>query len=367
MSVFSGSYLTEDVQVLLKPIEIDSTPVAEKEYLIQVEKKHYSEMITKESLPSPQYLQLFHTIFAQNHQRLAVDLITLALKICQQKPDKIVLISLARAGTPIGVLLKRILQQHFKRECQHYTISIIRDRGIDENALKHILECHPEQKSFTFIDGWTGKGVIAQELDKSITEFNQAHQTHINSDLYVLNDIAGVAAVTASFDDYLIPSSLLNSTVSGLISRSILNQEHIGAADFHGCVYYDEFLEHDLSRWFIDETMQSVVNEIIATKKAFESEQNQKEKQRVNQQSLEFIAQIKQKFKIKNVNLIKPGIGEATRVLLRRVPDLLILKQIAANETTHLVMLAQEKNITIIEEASMPYQAVAIIQELSHD
>ncbi len=225
MSVFSGSYLTEDVQVLLKPIEIDSTPVAEKEYLIQVEKKHYSEMITKESLPSTQYLQLFHTIFAQNHQRLAVDLITLALKICQKKSDKIVLISLARAGTPIGVLLKRILQQHFKRECQHYTISIIRDRGIDENALKHILEQHSQQSSFTFIDGWTGKGVIAQELDKSIADFNQTHQTAINSDLYVLNDIAGVAAVTASFDDYLIPSSLLNSTVSGLISRSILNKD----------------------------------------------------------------------------------------------------------------------------------------------
>jgi hypothetical protein len=52
---------------------------------------------------------------------------------------------------------------------------------------------------------------------------NQRYALHIDSGLYVLVDLAGVAAVAASAEDYLIPSSILNATLSGLISRSVLN------------------------------------------------------------------------------------------------------------------------------------------------
>lgn len=367
MSSFSGSYLAEDVKVLLKPIDIEDTPIKEKEHLIQVEKRHYSEMITRESLPSEQYLTLFHQIFAQNHHRLAIDLIILALKICQRKKNEITLISLARAGTPIGVLLKRILDRHFNRVCHHYSISIIRDRGIDANALQHILEQHPDTDSFVFIDGWTGKGVIAEELNKSIIDFNRKFHSNISSELYVLNDIAGVAAVTASFDDYLIPSSLLNSTISGLISRSILNEDYINEDDFHGCLYYKEFLQHDLSNWFIDKTMLAVVDTLNEATTLFKQQYDNERKQQVQQQSIEFIEQIKQTYQIKNINLIKPGIGEATRVLLRRVPDLVILKNMKAEETLHLVMLAQEKQVPLVEKTDMPYQALSIIKDVTND
>ncbi len=367
MSIFSGSYPPNDVHFLLKPIEVDSTPLWEKERLIQQKNCHYSEMITHESLPSPLYLDLFHKIFTQNKAQLAQDLVTLALEINQQKQGEIILISLARAGTPIGVLLKRILQRHFKRKCQHYSISIIRDRGIDHNALQYILHHHTNIEGFTFIDGWTGKGVIAHELNQSVLVFNQHYHTAINSDLYVLNDIAGVAAVTASFDDYLIPSSLLNSIVSGLISRSILNKKYIGDDDFHGCLYYKQFLAADLSRWFIDETMIMVDEVFISAQKKFDTPQKHDLKAYINQQSSNFIQQIKTEYGIQNVNLIKPGIGEATRVLLRRVPDYLILKNRQAPQTRHLTLLAKEKQITMIENPQMPYQATAIIKEMIND
>lgn len=367
MSVFSGSYYSGDVQVLLKPINIEDTPIAEKERLIQVEKRHYSEMITRESLPSDQYLKLFQHVFAQNKHRLAVDLIILALKICQRKQGEITLISLARAGTPVGVLLKRILQQYFNRVCHHYSISIIRGRGLDANALSHIAKQHPNLDSFTFIDGWTGKGVIAQELHKSVSEFNRIYQSTINSDLYVLNDIAGVAAVTASFDDYLIPSSLLNSTISGLISRSILHRDYINTGDFHGCLYYEEFLEHDLSNWFVTETMRSVADAVDMTIRNFNYPNDGFTKQDVQQRSIDFINRTKQHHGISDVNLIKPGIGEATRVLLRRVPDLVILKDIHAEETMHLMLLAEEKQVSILENPAMPYQALSIIKDMSND
>lgn len=364
MPVFSGSYSTDDVHFLLKPITIKNTPLIEKEQLIQVGKRHYSEMITYESLPSAAYLELFQQLFTQNRSRFAIDLIHLALKICQRKHNEITLISLARAGTPIGVLLKHILQQQFNQVCHHYSISIIRDQGIDANALRYIVQRHRDLESFTFIDGWTGKGVITQELHKSIAEFNRQNQTNINSDLYVLTDIAAAAAVTASFDDYLIPSSLLNSTISGLISRSILNQDYLNNDDFHGCIYYEDFLEKDLSNWFIDATLLAV-NELIDTAKLqFNQQNDHRIKPYLQQQSIDFISKIKYDYGISDVNLIKLGIGEATRVLLRRVPESVILKDLNANQTQHLRLLAKEKQVKVIENSKMPYQAVSIIKTL---
>jgi hypothetical protein len=366
MTIFSGSYLATDVHFLLKPIEIENTPIKEKERLIQTGKKHYSEMITKESLPSAEYLTLFEQIFAQNHLRLAADVFKLAAKINQIHKNEIVLCSLARAGTPIGVLLKRILQLYFQRDCQHYSLSIIRDRGIDANALRYILSKHA-QESLTFVDGWTGKGVITHELNKSIAEFNQLHHTCICSDLYVLNDIAGVAAVTVSFEDYLIPSSLLNATISGLISRSILNSDYVGKDDFHACRYYAEFEKQDLSQWFIDATMNSVAKLVSADDSGLLDIISIESKEKIQQKSTDFISGLKETYQISNVNLIKPGIGEATRVLLRRLPDLIILKNKQAKETLHLAMLAIEKQVSIVENPTMPYQAAAIIAEHKHD
>ncbi len=361
MIEFSGSYTLDEVQFLLKPIQLKSTSIAEKEYLIQSGKKHYSEMISTESLPSAAYLQLFERIFAQNKQRLANDILSLANKIHHAKPDTIVLISLARAGTPIGILLKKILQQYFARECVHYSLSIIRDRGIDYNALHYILKQHPDENSLLFIDGWTGKGVITQELKHSIAQFNQQFNTHLCADLYVLNDIAGVAAVSASYDDYLIPSSLLNATISGLISRSILNHEVIGKEDFHGCIYYTEFAHHDLSRWFIMH-MQETIAQIV--KQPIQFHGSKDTQQQAQQRSELFIAELQKTYGIENINLIKPGIGEATRVLLRRVPDLLILKNKDAPQTEHLVLLAREKQVPIIQNVTLPYQAVSIISNI---
>jgi hypothetical protein len=217
------------------------------------------------------------------------------------------------------------------------------------------------------VDGWTGKGIITHELHKSITEFNQQYQTEINSNLYVLNDIAGVAAVTVSFEDYLIPSSLLNATISGLISRSILNSDYINQDDFHGCLYYADFQAQDLSQWFINEMMKSVAELINVDHNVLIQQINGINKQQVHQQSTDFINHLKQTYQIKNVNLIKPGIGESTRVLLRRLPNLVILKNLESEETRHLVMLANEKKIPIVENSTMPYQATAIIAEHKHD
>lgn len=359
--IFSGSYTPDDVQFLLKPIDIPDTPVAEKERRIQVEKRHYSEMLSREHLPSAQYMAIFQQAMQQNQQQMAIDCIRLAEKIALNRDGDIVLVSLARAGTPIGVILKHTLTKHCQRQVWHYSISIIRDRGIDENALQHILARHADT-SLVFIDGWTGKGVIAGELQKSIGDYNQRHQLTIDAGLYVLVDLAGTAGTAASHEDYLIPSAILNATISGLISRSILNSDYIGANDFHGCVFYAAFQSADLSPWFIREIGANI--DILWDDTVASAAQAINQSQ-LQQTSRQFLMQMQCKYGVSDANRVKPGIGEATRVLLRRVPDLLLLRAEQDVAVAHLKVLAKEKQVAIIYDADLPYRAVSLIKDIT--
>ena len=353
---FSGSYKQNDVEFLLKKIDIDFTDIHQKEQKIQSGKKHYSEMISQEYKPTKQYLDIFYKAFNLNKNRFAKDILNLGTFL--NKIDNLVIVSLARAGTPIGVLLKRTLENRFNRDVPHYSISIIRDRGIDENALKYILQKNPNA-NIVFIDGWTGKGVISRELKKYVTLFNEKYKQNISNKLYVLADIASKADFCSTYDDYLIPSSALNSTISGLVSRTILNDEFIKENDFHGCKFYTEYKNDDLSLWFIDEMMK-IINKIDKIK-----DYNILGKNRDIEKKLDnYLKSIQEKYNIRNINHIKPGIGETTRVLLRRVPHLIIVKNIDLEDIQHLIVLAKDKNVKIIEDRELPYLALGLIKEI---
>jgi hypothetical protein len=351
---FSGSYRPGEVEFLLTPLPLqDFTDIPEKERLIQSGQRHYSEMLSPESLPSPRYLDVFRTACAINGERMARDCLHLAHLIAARRTGDITIVSLARAGTPVGVVVNRLLNGVLARRSTHYSVSIIRDRGIDENALKHILERHSAE-SLVFVDGWTGKGVIARELAGTIDAYNAAHGTAIDAGLYVLSDLAGVAACAASCNDYLIPSSILNATVSGLVSRSILN-DAIGPDDFHGCVYYAQFTAHDQSQAFADDLVAQATGLAVDVAEPVD-------KAMAGQVSRQFIADALIKYGILDVNLVKPGIGEATRVLLRRTPRLLVVRDAAAPEVAHLILLAEEKGVPVQIDASLPYYAVSLIR-----
>jgi len=356
---FSGSYRSEDVRFLLKPLELaDFVDVPEKEALIQSGQRHYSEMLSREALPSARYLQIFRDASAANLRRMALDSLQLAALIAARRTGAITLVSLARAGTPVGVVLKQLLAAQCGRTVAHYSVSIIRDRGIDQVALRHILAQGHAPESIVFVDGWTGKGVISRELAATVAQFNAQHGTAIDGGLYVLSDLAGTASCAASCADYLIPSSILNATVSGLISRSILN-DMIGPDDFHGCVYYSEFEAHDQSRAFADELVAEASR--LARVKGIVSGQAV-DREAAAAVSRQYMEAAMREHGVTDVNLIKPGIGEATRVLLRRSPKLLIVRDARAADVAHLLLLAQEKNIPVKIDAGLPYQAVSLIR-----
>jgi hypothetical protein len=363
---FYGSYRPGDVTFLLKRLApLPFVDVASKEQLIQSGARHYSEMLSPEALPSPRYLAVFKAACEANRSQMARDCLTLAALIAARRSGPITLVSLVRAGTPVGVILKHLLAQVLGREAAHYSVSIVRDRGIDEVALRHILAQGHAPESIVFIDGWTGKGVISRVLEEAVDGFNQRHSTTIDSGLYVLSDLAGTAACAASSADYLIPSSILNATVSGLVSRSVLN-ESIGPGDFHGCVYYDQFEAHDLSREFADSLIAEGIAQAEAERGAPRDNDSLNTPTPMNRAhaavSSEFLRATMAQHGISDVNLVKPGIGEATRVLLRRVPRLLIVRDADAPDVAHLTLLAAEKAVPVIVDAALPYQAVSLIQ-----
>jgi hypothetical protein len=209
-----------------------------------------------------------------------------------------------------------------------------------------------------FVDGWTGKGVISRELAVAVAGFNQRRGTAIDGGLYVLSDLAGTAACAASCDDYLIPSSILNATVSGLISRSILN-EAIGPGDFHGCVYYQQFEAHDQSQAFADGLAAQALGLAKLPGNAVAAPSD---KDKAATVSRAYMLAALQQHGINDVNMVKPGIGEATRVLLRRTPRLLIVRDAGAPEVAHLALLAHEKNVPVMVDRALPYHAVSLIR-----
>lgn len=376
-SVFSGSYNIQDVQFLLKPVQMEFINVAEKERRIQSGQNHYSEMLSEESLPSMQYMQLFWEAMQRNGSRFARDVRRLSKSIAQRAEQRhcteITLVSLVRAGTPVGVLLQRCLALA-GWAVRHYSLSIIRDRGIDVTALRYILHHeHRQPQGLFFVDGWTGKGVIGAELKKSLAEFRRSDGITVPDALHVVADLSGRADVSATYDDYLLPSSLLNAIISGLVSRSVLNEHLVKQGDFHACVYHEHWTAEDISRRFVDTITAEIQRQTLSISQdshcnnATEPSVVLATRQKLQQRSLEFLHRCKVEFDIANVNHIKPGIGEATRVLLRRVPHLVLVREKDHVDTRHLEKLAYEKAVPVLVDAHLPYAAAAIIRTTTKD
>ncbi|MCM3704869.1 MULTISPECIES: cysteine protease StiP family protein [Cytobacillus] len=356
-----GSYSKDDVVFLLKDLSgysLEGT-VEQREKNIQ-SGQHYSETLPIEYQPPEQYLTLFWQTLDEYKRKTALSAGAVSEQIWMQKGRNTVLVSLARAGTPVGILIKRYLFEVYGVNLPHYSISIIRDRGIDENAIKHILKSHPGCE-IQFVDGWTGKGAISIELTKACRKFHDAYGVPLDDTLAVLADPGYCTTLYGTREDFLIPSACLNSTVSGLVSRTVLNKSLIGPEDFHGAKYYSELEESDVSNLYLS----SITEEFPAIKQeAFELAKRVMENPGgVSFKGMEEIQRIKEEFNIENINFVKPGVGETTRVLLRRLPWKILMKDPESPYVGHIVMLARERNVEIIHYPDMSYTCCGLIKK----
>lgn len=374
MKLVKTTYSTDDVEILLKDISgcMQALDTAEREKLIQ-SGVHYSEMLPLEYKPTDKYMEIYNNSLVEMSHKTALGIAVLSERLYRMHKGNFVIISIARAGIPVGILIKRYIKLKKNIDLPHYGISIIRGKGIDENAMEYIYSQHSDigVDKFQFIDGWTGKGAINNQLKDAVLSLKQKDTKWLglSGELGVLADPANITSLCGTHSDFLIPSACLNSTVSGLVSRTILNESYINVSDgdFHGAVYFEDLEKEDKSLEFID----TVTNQFstIADSEIILGLNDTEVLYGIT--GIEVVNQLAEEYGIQDINLIKPGVGETTRVLLRRLP----WKVLIDTETTdkdkegleHIIRLCEEKHIPIEEHKLGSYKACGIIKDLSAD
>ncbi|KES04788.1 phosphoribosyltransferase [Streptomyces toyocaensis] len=356
-----SSYAPEEVGWLLQDLS-DVTleaPTEEREEAIQSGGAHYAESLPVEYQPSERYQELFHAALKESAARLAHAVGVVTETVLTERSPRPVLVSLARAGTPVGILMRRWAQHRHQLDLPHYAVSIVRGRGIDANALRW-LAAHHDPRDVVFVDGWTGKGAITRELAQAIREFERAEGVSgFDPEIAVLADPGSCVRTYGTREDYLIPSACLNSTVSGLISRTVLRADLVGPDDFHGAKFYRELAGADLSVAFLDAVsarFPDVMDAACAQAKELLSADRTP-----TWEGWAAVERISEEYGIHDVNLVKPGVGETTRVLLRRVPWKVLARAGAGGDLDHVRLLAGQRGVPVEEVDGLPYTCVGLI------
>ncbi len=356
-----SSYAPDEVGWLLRDLSDTrlEAPTEEREEAIQSGGAHYAESLPVEYQPSAQYQELFRAALDASAARIAQAVGAVTETVLMERSPRPVLVSLARAGTPIGILMRRWAKDRHGLDLPHYAVSIVRGRGIDANALRW-LAAHHDPADVVFVDGWTGKGAISRELAQSLKEFEAIDGiTGFDPEIAVLADPGSCVRTYGTREDFLIPSACLNSTVSGLISRTVLRDDLVGEHDFHGAKFYRELVDADDSADFLDavsdrfgevgEAIDTRVKELLSMDRS------------PTWEGWAAVERISEEYGIRDVNLVKPGVGETTRVLLRRVPWKILARAGAGADLDHVRLLAEQRGVPVEEVAELPYTCVGLI------
>ena len=354
------TYAPTDVTILLQDIQgkVPILDTNEREKLNQTG-THYSEMLPLEYVPSDEYMQIYRESLHTLSQETAHAIKLLAEKLYKIHKENIILVSLARAGTPIGILLKWYYQYYYHIDIPHYSISIIRGKGIDKCAINYIVDQHGTEH-IQFLDGWIGKGAIDTVLQQSCQELKKSDPKfqNLSSELAVLSDPSSVTQLYGTRQDFLIPSACLNATVSGLISRTV-KLPSMTDDELHGAIFYEEQIPNDCSYDFLD-TVAYYFNKKLQPFHPTPAETDETFK------GMDEVKTIAQKYNITDVNKIKPGVGETTRVLLRRIPHKVLIKKDANPKyLQHILRLCEEKHVPIEYYPFKKYNTCGIIQNIA--
>ncbi|GAA3797439.1 phosphoribosyltransferase [Streptomyces phyllanthi] len=356
-----SSYAPDEVGWLLQDLS-DITleaPTEEREEAIQSGGAHYAESLPVEYQPSERYQALFHSALEESAGRIAQAVGVVTETVLAERSPRPVLVSLARAGTPVGVLMRRWARHRHGLDLAHYAVSIVRGRGIDANALRW-LAAHHDPADVVFVDGWTGKGAITRELADALREFEESDGvTGFDPEIAVLADPGSCVRTYGTREDFLIPSACLNSTVSGLISRTVLRADLVGPNDYHGAKFYRELAGADVSNDFLDAVsarFTEVADAVDAQAKELLSADRTP-----TWEGWAAVERISGEYGIHDVNLVKPGVGETTRVLLRRVPWKILARAGAGADLDHVRLLAEQRGVPVHEVGELPYTCVGLI------
>lgn len=339
-----SSYKDGQVTCLFSNFEGNLLSIEDKEAMIR-SGENYGNILSEEDRPEDEYLNIFDNLNKKLSTKLSVPIMQLVEHFHTTHPvgRPIVLLSIARAGTPIGVVISSILKSRFNREVHHYSISVIHGYGIDKFAMDYVLKNHSNE-DVIFLDGWVSQGRITKTIESTASNWS------VNPQLYCVSDPSGIQNAVATREDILLPSAILNATVSGLLSRSVYNSEGFDTVE-----YYSQYKDIDRTHHFIDQLV-SCCNEIdnIPQRDIIDcSSQRLKALKQINNFCNQYGVIEKD---------IKVGIGEVSRSLLRRIPTLVVVDHSAKEEVEHMIYLSKKRNIELVfKNLNGPFRAFSIL------
>lgn len=339
-----SSYNEDDVILLLNDVTDKIKPVTQEQRRILVEKGEYvRSIIIKEYEVSKEYTKIVNDNMDLYIENVAKTVGILAEKLYTLKKNDLVLVDIARAGIPIGILLKRYLKMYHNVDIPHYSISLV--QGLDPKAMEYIINKHGT-KGIQFIDGWTGKGTVAKEIKRCVEKY----YPDVDWGLGVLSDCINVAKYVGTREDIYIPHSPLNAAVTGLVSITVKNEKFDNPSGFHSAIYLKELEEDDQSAEYIERVV-----------KQFTKQENIE----INNELLIDDTEIDKISKLINTNKkeLNPGINEAARAVLRRDLKKLIVQDKNDKELAVLIKLASSKNIPVEEMPLNGYKAVSVAKD----
>ncbi|MER5889509.1 cysteine protease StiP family protein [Streptomyces sp. NPDC001941] len=351
---YFGTYAADEVAWLLKdlsPLDLaPRTPVAEADFFAS---------LPAEYQPDDAYRALFDTVLRENSARCALAVAVLTELVLSQRGHGAVLVSIARAGTPVGILMRRWAALAHGLTLPHYAISVIRGPGVDTSALDYLAR-HHDPADVVFVDGWTGKGAIAQELTASLSRYRDTTGRTFNDDLAVLADPGSCVSTYGTRDDFLLPSACLNSTVTGLISRTVHSETVTAPGDFHGAKFYRELVADDVSQHLLDTVsgffaaVSSQVPSALASVRGAD--------RTPTWVGRDCAAKIGAQYGIADLNGVKPGVGETTRVLLRRPTWRVLIRDAKDPAHRHVRLLAAARAVPVEEVPELAYACVGLLK-----
>lgn len=302
--------------------------------------------------PGSGYLSEVSELIASSAARIALLTATLGELILSRRGRQVVLVSIARAGTPVGVLLRRWFREHHGLEVPHYTVSISNGVGLDLNAVSWICRRH-DPALLQFVDGWTSKGTVGRALRAAAASLDSV----VDPRLAVLCDIGWCTDIFATRDDTLMPHACLGAAMSGLLSRTFAGPDASRADSFHAVVAYRELAGDDLSNVFLDAVSAHyplIAARVPASVRAARLEPRPDYRGSMDARDLA------RRFGSGNLDLVNIGLSEAARAFFRRKPRLLIVKTGHDDQAAHLLRLAAARGVPVRHEPALRFRAALL-------
>ncbi|MEV6719305.1 cysteine protease StiP family protein [Streptomyces xanthochromogenes] len=349
-----GTYAPEEVGWLLKDLShLDLEPRG------AVEEAEFFSWLPAEYQPDAAYRELFETVLRVGSARFALAVAVLTELVLAERGADSVLVSIARGGTPVGILMRRWAASARGHVLPHYAVSLVRGPGVDTGALDYLAR-HHDPADVVFVDGWTGKGAIAEELSTSLARYRAAGGAAFNDDLAVLADPGSCVRTYGTRDDFLLPSACLNSTATGLISRTVYSPSLTPPDGFHGAKFYRELAGDDASHRLLDTVSGafSAIGDQVPPAVAALQDSDRTPTWAGRESAVRLCAQ----YGITDPNFVKPGVGETTRVLLRRPTWRVLVREPNASEHRHVRLLAQARGVPVEVLPGLAYACVGLLK-----